>query len=477
MINKKYLWSLILVYYGARFFSYWFSPETPLFSANPLNTIASLFILFLTCVWLVQGNEKGWLIIAGEIILGGGGNLFDIAGISLRTYLLVLSLTVFFVLNLKNKNLASIFSRNKTANYLIGALFLTAILSAGRAFLLGHSPRLIWADFSPYLFLGYFFPLQSLLTSEKFKNFIYHAFLAFALGNAGFILFTFFGFNQEIFLLQGTYYHWFRDVALGKITDLGGGFFRLVLNEHLWLVPLILFFTNELIKENKKIKYFTLAVLFVLAISITRIYILALIVGLLFLFNKQNWKKWLKISVLTGVIFLTLFSAINLFASGGKNSGLDLLGLRLHSVARPASEDSAFSRVLLLPNIFSKIKNNFIWGTGLGDTVTAYSPVFQKDITTPHFDWGYLEILAEMGLLGFLAWIAIIFYLLFLSWQKCSFNPLFLAITVGILIMNITSPILFHSLGILTVVGLLAILNKFDKIKDNLYDSTQRTIL
>jgi O-antigen ligase len=257
--------------------------------------------------------------------------------------------------------------------------------------------------------------------------------------------------------MQGTYYHWFRDVALGKITELPFYFYRLVLNEHLLLVPAMLYFAWRVLKrEAQKYEYGILAAsLFILSISVTRIYILALGAGLVTLATRHEWKRWLVVCAGILASFVGIFTFVHLAASRGQSLGWELFGVRLQSIVTPAIEDSALSRLLLLPKILEKIKAHPLLGTGLGDTVTVYSPVFKANITTPHFDWGYLEILAELGLLGGVAWLTFLYRIGARLWATT--RPAWQhAALASILVINLTSPALFHALGIVLLVLLAA---------------------
>ena len=93
-------------------------------------------------------------------------------------------------------------------------------------------------------------------------------------------------------------------------------------------------------------------------------------------------------------------------------------------------------------------------GWGLGETITVYSPVFKKEVTTPHFDWGYLEILTELGIIGFFAWYKIL--QLVNKRIKAAPRPSWqLASLIALLVINITSPALFHVFGIIWLTILL----------------------
>ncbi|KKR34605.1 MAG: hypothetical protein UT67_C0011G0002 [Candidatus Magasanikbacteria bacterium GW2011_GWA2_40_10] len=462
MIVKKQILGGLGIYFVIRLFSYFYSPGTPLYGANPINWIVSATILLAAVYFLLKKDPRGWLIIAAELILGGAGGFLEIKSISLRTILLVFSIIIFICQTLKNKRYDTIFA-NKTLLLIFVALFTAVGISAIHGYYAGHNPNLILADTIPYFFFLYYFPLKQLLDSEKFREISFSMLVAAIIGNFIFIYLTLAGFSSGHFILQDSYYHWFRDVASGKITDYGTGFFRILLNEQLLLVPLFLWLiSTQINKQDSKNFIFKIsgaALLAVLTINITRIYLVALAAGILFLFSLKNWKRWLAYSAGAFIFFIFAFSLTHLAATKGKSLGWEYLGLRLQSIALPQTEDSSLSRLLLLPNILGKIKAHPLLGNGLGDTVTVYSPVFKANITTPHFDWGYLEIIDELGLIGLIAWILVIGYLIPArpaGGLKVKQNRGLLASVVALLVINITSPALFHVLGIVLIIYVLS---------------------
>ena len=459
MNSKITITKLLILYFAVRLFSYIFTPATPLWAQNPINTLVSFFILALSAYWIYRNDERGWYIVAAEIILGGAGGYLSIAGTSLRSCLLIVSLAIYFAQKLYRER-KIFFTQLRTWHYLIFLLLIAGISAAACGFYHAHSTSAIIADLIPYFFFLYIFPLSDLYLSEKFREVGKQAIIATIFGNAILILLTQAGLSASIFALQDHYYHWYRDVALGKITGLNFHFYRLVLNEHLLLIPLTIYFIGDIIKNQaNKINLLALSsLLFILANNLTRIYMVALAVGTLILFSTKNWKRWLAVSASAAIGFMIIFVATHTIASRGQSFGLEIFGLRLQSIASPQMEDSSLSRLLLLPKILEKIKSAPILGRGLGDTVTVYSPVFKTNITTPHFDWGYLEIWAEMGLVGLLAWITFIGYLLYyIIKNKHRYNKnIFAAILIGFMIINITSPALFHVFGILIFITLFS---------------------
>ena len=494
----RYLFFLT-IYFTLRLFSFFYTPPTPLLAGNWLNTIAAAAILLLVIYFIWKKDVRGWLIIAAEILLGGGGGFLSIGPVSLRTCLLAASLIIFFGQLIKKGGgllrvipaKAGIQTTAATSEkwipvytgMTIFVLILWAWVSAKIGFGHGHDARLVFADFVPYLFFLYYFPLRELWGEGKFRLTCFQMLIAAIIGNAIFTLLTFAGFSSGLFAVQGAYYHWFRDVAGGKITALDFNFYRIVLNEHLLLAPLLLLAiwgviarstfaslsvnsatkqspgaSNEIASSAFGLLAMTLALFAILSVNITRIYIIALLVGLLFLFTRQNWKKWLAVSLVSLACFCLTFTAIHLVASRGQSLGWELFGLRLQSIASPQIENSALSRIILLPKIWEKIKTAPIFGQGLGDTVTAFSPVFKQNTTTPHFDWGWLEIWAEMGAIGLIIWLALIVYLFVLLIKKTALEkPFYLAALGALLVINITSPALFHVFGVILLVSLFTL--------------------
>ncbi len=448
------------IYLGLRIVSFLFPPTTVLEKGSIFNSLFSLATVCVTSYFLLKKKDLGWYIITGEIIFGGAGNFFDLWGVSLRTTLLLLSLTIFFVTQPIRESV-NIIKESKKFSITLAILYAVVLMSAARGWYFSHSLSAIFSDTLPYLFLLYYFPFKKLFKTDHFNKFAFQCLLAAIIGNFIFILFTFFAFSTHLFYLQDSYYHWFRDVANGKITDLGYNFYRIVINEHLLLIPIYLLLFFKLLKKDfgEYKKYLQIAaalILGILAMSLTRIYLLALIVGIVALFRFADWKRWIFLSTSTICVFMFFFVTLHTTASRGQSLGLELFGLRIQSIASPDIEQSSLSRKILLPKIIEKIKKNPLLGNGLGDTVTIFSPVVKKEITTSQFDWGYLEIIDELGLIGLVGWSLLITLLiyqirLYHNNQSFSDSAALYASLGSLLVINLTSPALFHVFGIILI--------------------------
>lgn len=454
--EKKWFLGAILTYAALRIFSYVFPPE------SLINTAVSAFVILTSVYFIVRKHTAGWIIVATELVLGGTGGYLSVGFLSARTLFLPTSLIAYAMAY--RTELVEI-SKKERRTLAVLALFLAcAGLAAVRGILNHHPVRLVIADAIPYLFALYYFPLRTVMGDEGLKYVLRQIIFAAILGNAAFTIGTFAVYSVGWHVLQDHYYHWYRDIAGGKITDLGFHFYRTVLNEHLLLTPVLVVGLGSLMpnngNKNKRLYFYAgAALLIILAVNLTRIYYLALTLAIALLFSIRHFRRWLAYSAVALSILFGSFVAIHTLASRGQSLGLELFGLRLQSIASPSIEDSSLSRMLLLPNILQKIKKNPLFGSGLGDQVTVYSPVIKQTVTTPQFDWGYFEMVSEFGLIGLAGWTALAGYLLHALWTIRSSpfaRPLF-ASAAALGVINLTSPGLFHVLGVLWLTICLAI--------------------
>ena len=439
-------------------FSYVFPPQTAYLTGSVVNTFFSVIIVFLAAYWLFKKDYRGWLVIAAEIILGGSGNYLNLDGVSLRTTLLIVSVIIYLFTFLKDD--WQDFKTNHNFRFgviSIFALLLVTSLGAVNGYLHYHNLTSTIADLIPYGYFLYFLPLRRLLTNPDFIRETKKMLPAAIIIYSALFFFTFIGFSTGLFQVHDLYYWWWRDVVLGKATDLGFNFYRLVMDLQLLLVPIALYYANKIIQKTvEKLDYHLLALLLVtLSINLTRVYYLAFFIGLVALVSKIHWKRYTLTFASTLLFVFLSFTAIHFTTSLGKSLGWEIFGLRLQSIASPNLENSSLNRMILLPKIWEKIKTNPIVGEGLGATVTAFSPITKNTDTTPHFDWGYLEIWAELGAIGLLLWIALIIYTTYLL-IKNKDSRFMLSALVSLLVINLTSPALFHVLGVIFLVFLLS---------------------
>lgn len=452
------------------------------------HIILQSFIVF--CIILIfatlyyKNQELAWVLLIGEFLIGGAGHFLEFFGLSLRTMLFTTFVCLWFTQTAFNNKLELIGFPKKLIT-ILSILLIFIIISSSKGIINGHGAKTVIQDLIPFTFFILIFPGYHLLKNRKNQEFLVRALIAFLISSTIFALFTFVIFASGVEYLQSPYYKWFRDVAMGKITNMGFGFWRIVLPEHLLFVPLTLLTSSLLMRNERHHKLWwvmlTCAIL-ILILNFSRIYILALIIGLIILKYKHNIKKWFSVSASVLIIFILLFVSISFLASGGKSNGLELLGLRAGSLYQPEIEESSLTRMMLLEPISKLILKNPLSGAGLGATITFIEPSSWEEITTRHFDWGYLELLAELGLLGALSFMSLIFYILFSLIKKIRLSPDYhdfyvgsLAGVISLMLMNFTSPVLFHTVGVMYLIAMIILSTKTHTILGNIVSVLYQT--
>ncbi len=451
----KQTFLLFIVYFLIRLFSYLLFPH------HLIQAFLVFLLLMILGILYFKKPEYGWYLLLGEFFLGGSGHYLEFLGLSIRTLFICFFLFLWFFHQLGKNNLKQRLHLDKNFTYLLITLFVLLFFSIINGIYHSHSWHQIVADFVPFILLFLIFPSYHLFQEEKTQEFLVRLLTVFILATAIFSIFTFVFFSNGWSIIHGDFYTWYRDINLGKITDLGNGFFRIVEPEHLLIAPLILFISSLLMRDEKHNPMWGVlrfSAIIILVLNLSRGYFLALLVGLLVLKYKHSWKKWLQQSFILITLIFSVFIGSNLLASGGKTLGLELFGIRLQSFVNPSVEISTETRMIILPEIWHLITQNPLLGQGLGAMVTFYNPLTYTNITTANFDWGYLEMWTELGILGALILLSFYFFVIFRLIKKIKntqdWHDLDVGLLAGIiafLVMNITIPALFHVYTILFI--------------------------
>lgn len=463
---------LFIAFFSVRILSYFIAPHFFI-----QNILATILVLTLIVLYIKKPNYAWYLIIA-EIFLGGSGHFLELYGLSIRTLFLVVYICLYTGHRILNKYKRSELLVPRTLYILLGAFMLSILWAAINGMLRHNDTKLIIQDLIPFAFFALILPAHTMIKDKSSYPFLIRLVAVFLFGSALFSLITFILFSTGTTLLQSPYYHWFRDIVGGKITDLGSGFWRIVAPEHLLLLPITLVITSLLMKKEKTNKLLYLALfasLFTLTLNFSRGYFLALIIALIPLLYKHHVKKWLTTSAITCASILIIFCATSFMASGAKTFGLELFGLRIKSFTSPHIEESTYTRSALLKPILQKFESHPIAGSGLGSTVTFINPITKTQISTPQFDWGYFEIITEFGTLAALVYfflLAFILYLTILYIKTTTLHPDFLvgilAGLVALLVTNLTAPALSHVFGIFYFTITLAIILHSDDMREKI---------
>lgn len=425
------------------FAAYFFFPEIH----YTLSTILSGIFLVLLLFLYKKNPLFGLFAVFTEILIGGAGHYLEFFGVSLRTCFIVLYLCLFALFERKKIQIKNIPRPLMISGGILGA---SLVIAAAIGIVNGHNTAYVIADIIPFLTLGLLFPL---LAHWKTIHAAYIKVLSavFVLGNTLFSLLTLALFSFGIAHLQDPYYKWFRDIAMGKITDMGTGFFRIVLPEHLLFIPILLIIPYFFIHKTQKkwLRAVQIMSIFVIITNFSRMYLLALCFSLIFLFSKKYYKKWLKESLVFLYLLALIFAFTHTLSSKGQSFGFELFGDRAKSIVVPDSELSSATRMTLLPVILKKIQTSPMVGSGLGSSIIFTDPITNTPKETRQFDWGYLELVTELGVVGFFSYLFSLSFLLSLTFRKRIL--LGMAPAIALLAIAITTPILEHTIGVFLI--------------------------
>lgn len=407
-------------------------------------------VALVTTLFLVK-KEYGYIAVFGELILGGSGHLFDVFGLSLRTVLLFVSI----LFMLFQKEYTQWTQVQRRTQYLVGALIVWVGVASIFGLVHGHGVQAVYQDALPFAYLVFIPTLISWWRDARLRQLALRILVAALIGHTLFSLLTLGLFSSHIVRIQDPWYKWIRDVLMGKVTDMTNGFFRVVLPDHLLVVPALVGVSVATV--TKKIKtsaglLATISLLIILAINFSRTYYIALVCALIAVWATTHIKRSLLVTISMYVLAAGLFLVLNLAASHGQSTGLELVSARFGGIVRPHTEESAYTRKALLTPITEKIIAHPVLGNGFGETVTIQTND-QAPLTTRQFDWGWLELLTETGLVGVII-IGVIYSTLARQYIRernthVPFARIGLGVVLFLTISTIFMPAMFHVYGIL----------------------------
>ncbi len=442
-INWRQILLLILSFFALRLLSF-------LLKNNQIGQDIFVWLNVLALAILFYKNQTlAWYYLLLEFILGGAGLFFQSFSLSLRTILTLEFLSLYFLTDFKIFK-KDFWYHNKKILFTFLLFFIFLIVSTYLGFKNNHNTLFIIQDILPFIFFLLIIPAKEYFSHEKISSHLLNWLLAFVTASSLWSIFNLLIFRAGFSVLHSPYYNWLRDFTLAKVTYLDAGFWRIVFPEHLLLVPAILFLVYLYLQtKNKIILLFLSLANIILALNISRAYLLALLAGLLVVKYQTKIFIWLKVCTITLFSFIFVFFIINLSVSAGNNLGLNILGLRLPGISQINTDPSANNRLQLLEPIWENIKNSPVFGQGLGLNINFINNAGQN-ISTRHFDWGYLEIWAKFGLIFLVFFISLWLILIKNLLQQTKKQALALACVAAlsaILISNIWAQTTLHILG------------------------------
>jgi len=422
-----------------------------------LQSIIFCLLVVAMIILVIWRFDWAMIFFLAEWFFGQSGHMFEFHGLSLGLILFVILMAGWLVRKIVKKEQFTFFRQPISVGWLLFVLFL--FLATLRGYWSHHAENLILGDALSYSFIFLIFPLIEFLKFAKNRQWLVKIVAAAIVGASFFTVFNLLLYSAHLSQVHDSFYWWIRNVLIGKVTDTGQGFFRIVLPAHLWFLPALLvalaaWWQKELSPRAKKQLIFSAILLsLALLINFSRAYFLGLIIGLLLFKIFLPWRKWIIFLLAVVVILVIEFNAIY-FITTGHWGGLGFLSGRLGTIVQPEDEMSSLTRLRILPGLLANIKNNLLVGTGLGTTIAYQDPLSQTLKSTYYIDWGWLQLLVDLGLLGFVAYLIFLGQILVGLIKKIclKINMVFyaglLAGLLALMVATLTGPFLFHPLGL-----------------------------
>ncbi|MDP3741562.1 MAG: O-antigen ligase family protein, partial [bacterium] len=441
-----------------------------------------------TFIISLKNLEWGIYILFGELFVGSRGRLIELDLVSLR---MVIFAAVFaaWIINIiqkskiKNQNDNSKFKIPDSKFYILYSLLLIAVgWGIVNGILADNGLRNVFLDANGYLYLlilpAVVMTIRKKAQLENLLQILGAAIIV--IGLKTFVLFLWFAYG---FAGVATLYHWIIDFDIGEITGVVGSASRIFMQSQFFALSGLFIFSllyfdlsrppatlsspGEGLGErsNRWQLIIIAAAVLSIIISLSRSFwlggfaaaVFADIVLIFYLKVKlRSVIKW-GFSIL-GIAILQIGLLFGLTQLSGKGFSETVLSRGLN----PAQEAAGGARLLLLPELLDAIKKSPIIGSGFGKEVSYKS--YLPDRTTPEnpqgvvtnyaFEWGYLDIILKVGLLGALIYLLFIAHIFRMGWGRITYhvsritNFGILCGLVALVVLNITTPYLNHPLGI-----------------------------
>ncbi|MBN1325918.1 O-antigen ligase family protein [Candidatus Falkowbacteria bacterium] len=465
------------------------------------------FVLICTGVFLITWKklEYGIYVVLTELIIGSQGYLFYLvlpgfkASIRLGIFLIVFF--VWLIKYLKPRIFLNLLKRDALVQNFILLLIFVAFGTIN-GIINKNGLTNVFFDVNGYLYFGLFFAFLEVFKSiEQIKKFL-KIFIGAMIYECTKVFLTLYLFSHDYFInASDLFYHWIRDTRVGEITYAGGNFFRIFFQSQIWaligifiIICLIIWVMQKkpLCHPERSEGSKTLGVidsshsfgmtervwLFLLLTIIQTSIIISfsrsfwvgaiaafiILLGYLVFIYKPGFKIISKIigisaSSLILSIFLVIFIANFPIPKPSSELSAQLIGARFLSFFGEAGVSSRWNE---LPSLLEKIKQSPVFGSGHGTTITFKSedPRIKNEqnpegwYTTYTFEWGYLDTLIEIGILGLLVclvFIGQIAYMGLKTLKNKEYGLISAGLLLGLVAMLVThmfSPYLNHPLGI-----------------------------
>lgn len=443
--------------------------------------IAALAIAAIAVWGYRRSFATGTAVVLVELVAGSLGRSFVLpwGGVSVRMLLFAVALAATVAYAMRNKN--SLRALVTKPLLVVSALVAAAV---GWGIIRGialHPIGDVIADANAYMYLLLAPTFLIALRDESDRKMMLSVLFGSAIAVAVQTLTVFFLATRG-FIPTTTHplYKWIRDAGFGELTPGASGFARVFFQSHLWSAVTILLIPSVILSRAKnplsanggshwswhdpslplRMTCWVSAILAAAALflSFSRTFWLstagAAAVGVVLVLLRRNLRSGTATFIISLIIFTALGVAVPFALS--RSVGSAVTG----RVTAVAGEPAAHSRMNLLRVMWPAALEHPILGAGFGKALTyetrdprllAYFPNGQY--TTTAFEWGWLDFWLKMGLLGPIAFAALMSVVLLTCWRALSGAEPWVALGMLLAILMVSaahllSPWLNHPLGI-----------------------------
>jgi len=421
--------------------------------------------------------ETGLLILLAETFIGGKGYLFSLtvgpARISIRIAIFIVVLVVWFF---RHRGEGNPFTRIPAAvrPWLIG---LAGAIGWGilAGWLGQRGLEAVFFDANAFLFFGLTPVLFSpALNWSRLGSAIVGLVAAatIILGVKSLLSLGLFAHLEPNQLTE--YYRWVRTTGVGEIAYINGNAYRVFFQSQIFalfgiaiLTPL-LWPRLGLHRDWRILVPITLGITAVM-ISLSRSFwvgaAVAAIGALTLMWKRFDW-TFSRVAIAIGVATVSLGTAYTLtswalhfpypFPPSKESETAKLIGRRFETLG---GEAAASSRLNQLQPLWEGIRQHPLIGSGFGTPLTYQSNDPRQltsatggRYTTYAFEWGYLDLVLKIGIVGLICYLGVLWTILRRLWQASTPIAFGWMLTIlSLAAIHITTPYLNHPIGIAAV--------------------------
>ncbi len=448
-----------------------------------INNALFILLCIVTATLSFKRLEWGVAILATELIIGSKGYLFSYqileATVSIRLALFAIVFIVGLYWILKQRTVAILHWKLWWPYVGLVALVLLGIVIGS----IHNDLGTLFLDMNGYLYLGAAVPLiQAIRTQEQWKQLCTVSMVAVSMVTikTAVVVVLFAHDLSFLYSLPGIY-KWIRDTGVGEITRFPNGFVRVFFQNHLLVIaaffilwthafsPLQHHTIRAVARQQPWVLAAVMATAAVIVLSYSRSFWVSVVVTtacieVWCLYQYRSWRVLARIAtqmlLIAGGSALIITVLIRVPLPGQKD--ISLLSLISERTSDISSEPAASSRWQLLQPLLQNIRKHPLLGSGFGATLTYTSndPRVREvhadgQYTTYAFEWGYLDLLYKVGIIGSALYAYFFWQLgraaLRNEWKKnqhTNSGPIMTALLVLLLVTHVFTPYLNHPLGI-----------------------------